>query len=109
MKQLVTRHVLITGIVLAAFALPSPVKAQSADRLPNVFLDINGGYPLSSPAGVSTTLTAVSLYDESAEFRVGYQPARKVFVDARGGVRVGNRLAVGVGDLSLSPVARGHV
>ena len=95
MEHIVARHVLSTVLVLAFLALPSSVEAQGG-RFPNAFLDINGVYPLSSPAEVSATLSDVSLYDESPEYRIGYRPARKVFPDARAGVRVWNGLALGV-------------
>ncbi len=96
MDHFVARQVLTIGIGLAFFAAPSPVEAQGTSQPPNAFLDINGVYPLGSPAEVSATLSDVSLYGESAEYRIGRRPARKVSVDARGGVRVWKGLAIGV-------------
>ena len=97
MEQRIARGVLIAGIVVASFALASPVAAQSGDWMPSAFLNINGTYPLDDATEHSTTLGGVSLYGETAEYRVGYQPQRKTFVDGQLGIRVWNRLALGVG------------
>ena len=80
-----------TGVLLGALLSAGPAGAQA----PGGFLSINGIYPVSDPATFDKTIES-ALYEESAEYRVAYEPANRIFADATVGARIWQGLAAAV-------------
>ena len=78
--------------MLSAIIWAQPAVAQTPAGL---FIRINGIYPVSDPATFETKLE-LPRYGETAAYRFGHEPGRKVFADATLGVRIWRGLGAAV-------------